>query len=120
MKILRVILKTGLTLFILAWFLPTVSYLNWTTLIFASLVLTILQQIVRPILKILFLPISIVTFGLFSVVLNVALLWLATYLVPGLRIENITLLGIELNQFFSLLLVSSLLGFLQSFLGFIL
>jgi putative membrane protein len=120
MGLLKPIISTIVTIFILAWLLPTVSYLNWTTLILAGVVLTLLQKIVRPILKLLFLPINIVTLGLFSVVLNVFLLWLATYLVPGFQIQPMTLLGVQLGSFFSLLVVSIFLGFLQGIVGLVL
>lgn len=120
MKLLKPIITTILTIAALAWILPTVSYLNWTTLILAGIVLTLLQKIVKPILKLLFLPINVVTLGFFSLVINVLILWLATYLVPGFHIDEIILAGVHLNGFFSLLLVSFLLGFFQSFIGFFL
>ena len=111
---LKAIISTALTLFLLAYFLPTVSYMNWTTLIIASIVLTLLTTFAKPILNILFLPVNIVTLGLFSLVVNVFLLWLATYLVPGFNIEPMTILGARLNEFMSLLVVSFLIGFVQN------
>lgn len=117
MKLLKPLIVTFITIFLLAWLLPTVSYLDWTTLLFASIVLTLLQRIIRPILNLLFLPVNIVTLGLFSVVINVLLLWLATYLVPGFEIQQMVLAGVELNQFFSLLVVSIILGFMQGIVG---
>ena len=120
MNLLKPILVSIVTIFILSWYLPTVSYLNWTTLILAGVVLTLLQKIARPILNLLFLPINVVTLGFFSVVINVFLIWLATYLVPGFVIEPMVLLGVHLNTFFSLLFISILLGLLQSMVGFFL
>jgi len=120
MKLLKPLITSTITIFLLAYFLPTVSYMNWTTLALAAVVLTLLNKIIRPVLKILFLPINIVTLGLFSLVLNVALLWLVTYLVPGFHIEVMTLLGVQFNEFFSLLIVSALIGLFQNFLGFLL
>lgn len=120
MKLLKPLIATGLTIFILAYLLPTVSYMDWTTLILASLVLTLLNKIIRPMLKLLFLPINIITLGLFSLVINVAVLWLATYLVPGFNIDSMVILGISFNQFFSLLIVSILIGFVQGFFAAIL
>ena len=111
---LKSLLSTGIAIVILAWLLPTVSYLDWVTLLLAAVVLTILNSIVKPILSLLFLPINIVTLGLFSLVLNVALLWLATYLVPGFQILPTTFFGLELNYFFTLVLISFLIGFIQS------
>jgi len=120
MNLLKPLIATAATIFALAWFLPTVSFADYTTLFIASIVLTILQKIVRPILNILFLPINFVTLGLFALVINVALLWFATYLVPGFEIQNMVLFGYELNQFFSLIVVSFLISFLQNLIGSIL
>jgi putative membrane protein len=120
MNLLKPIIVTAATIFSLAWFLPTVSFGDYTTLLIASVVLALLQQIVKPILNILFLPVNVVTLGLFSVIINVALLWFATYLVPGFEIQSMILFGVELNQFFSLLVISFLISFLQTVIGFIL
>lgn len=120
MKFLKPLLVTTLTLFTLSYFLPTISFLNYTTLIIAAIVMTLINKIVRPVLKILFLPINIITLGLFSIILNVILLWLVTYLVPGFHIEAMTILGISFNEFFSLIIVSAMIGLFQSFFGFLL
>jgi len=120
MFFLRPVLATAATIFLLAWILPTISYSNLTTLVIASVVLTILQKIIRPVLSLLFLPINLVTLGLFSMVINVALLWLATYLVPGFEIRSMILAGVALNQFWSLLVVSFLISFCQNLIGFLL
>ena len=117
---LKPILATGLTIFVLAYLLPTVSYSSIPALVVASIVLTILQKIIKPILNLLFLPINIVTLGFFSLVINVTLLWVATYLVPGFNIQAMTIFGTHLNQFFSLLVVSAFIGLLQSLIGFVL
>jgi putative membrane protein len=120
MNLLKPFIVTIATIFILAWVLPTVSYANLTTLVLAGIVLTLLQKIAKPVLNLLFLPINIVTLGLFSMVINVALLWLATYLVPGFEIQSMVIAGVELNQFFSMLVISFLLSFLQNLIGFFL
>ena len=120
MKLLKPIIVSVVTIFVLAFALPTVNYSNWVALVLAAIVLTLLQKIVRPILKLLFLPINVVTLGLFSVVINVALLWLATYLVPGFSIGPTTIAGVQLGQFMTLVVVSFLIGFLQSLIGFFL
>lgn len=113
MKLLKSIIATTLTIAILAWFFPIINYSSSATLIIAAVVLTLLEKLVRPLLKILFLPINIVTLGLFSLVINVFILYLATYLVPGFAIHNAVIIGIHLNRFFSLLFASALIGFLQ-------
>ncbi len=119
MGILRPIVITALSILIISWAVPSVSYGNWTVLVAASIVITLLQKIGRPILHLLLLPINIVTLGLFSGVINVILMWLATALVPGFHIQPITILGHELNYFLTLLFTSFLISFAQSIVAFL-
>jgi putative membrane protein len=114
MGILKPIIVTLLSLFLLAWLIPAVSYLNFTTLVIASIVLTILNEIVRPALKILFLPINIITLGIFSWVINVLILWLLIAIVPGFHIDQINAFGFHFGWFFSLLIVSFLISLIRS------
>ena len=116
LNLLRPVIISGLTLALLSFLLPTITISNWTTLILASLVLTILQKLVRPILKLVFLPINVITLGLFSVVLNIFLLWLLTYLVPGVDIKAMIVGNFAFNQWMSLLLVSIIISVVQSVL----
>ncbi len=53
------------------------------TLLLVSLVWSLIVLLIRPILKILTLPINLLTIGLFSFVLNALLFWAMTLLVPG-------------------------------------
>lgn len=110
---LRPFVRTAIVLFTLAWVLPTVSFYNWLTLIIASVVVTILFQLIKPILNVLLLPVNVITLGLFSSVINTILLYVAMYLVPGFTITPMIVLGIHLNQFFSVMFISVLIGFLQ-------
>lgn len=113
MSFIKATISSILTIAILAWFFPNINYSSSFTLVIAGVVLTLLEKLLRPILKILFLPINIVTLGFFSLVINVFILYLATYFVPGFVINNVVVFGIHFNQFFSLLLASSLIGFFQ-------
>ena len=120
MNFIKAVISTILTIAILAWFFPNINYSSSVTLIIAGIVLTLLDKLLRPLLKILFLPINIVTLGFFSLVINVFILYLATYLVPGFAITNVMIFGLALNQFFSLLFASALIGFLQGLFAMIL
>jgi len=119
----RSIIITALSLLLLTWFLPGVSIAGdsfnnagfWVVLLVTSVIMSFLFGIVKPILSILTLPINIVTLGLFSALLNIFLLWFTVYLVPSFVITQMTIFGIFLNYFLTLLFVSVLLGFAQSF-----
>ena len=56
---------------------------GWVTILLVALVWSVLTMIVRPVLAILTLPITIITFGLFSFILNALLFWAMTLVIPG-------------------------------------
>lgn len=53
-----------------------------------AFVLAIFNAFLKPVLVILTIPISIVTLGLFLIVINAGVLLLADYFVPGTNIES--------------------------------
>ena len=85
--IIRWILNT-LALFVVAYIVPNFSYDDWISLAIAAAVLGLLNAIVRPILYVLTLPLTILTLGLFLIVLNAIMFKLTDALVPGFHIEG--------------------------------
>jgi putative membrane protein len=68
---------------------PNVSVSGgWTTTLLVALVWSVITMVIRPVLSILTLPITIITFGLFSLVLNALLFWAMTLLVPGFIVDG--------------------------------
>lgn len=72
-----------------------------------ALVLGLVNAVVRPILAFLTFPLTIVTLGLFLLVINALMLWLMSALVPGIRIRG----------FLPALLASVLLAVLNLIIG---
>lgn len=85
--IIRWILNT-LALFLVAELVPNFRYDSWISLAIAAAVLGLLNAIVKPILFVLTLPITVVTLGLFLIVLNAIMLELTAALVPGFDIDG--------------------------------
>lgn len=54
----------------------------------AALILGIFNALVRPLLIILTLPITIVTMGLFILVINALMLWLTGFLLAGFHVQG--------------------------------
>jgi putative membrane protein len=77
-----------LALFIVVKFVPGFHCNSWVTLAIAAAVLGLLNAIVRPILFVLTLPITVVTLGLFLIVLNAIMLELTAWLVRGFVING--------------------------------
>ncbi len=100
------IIVTSIVAFGLSYVLSGISIDTFWTAIIVSIVLAILNAIVKPLLIIFTLPITLLTLGLFLFVINALIILLAEYLVPGFRVD-----GFWWALLFSLLLslVSSLL-----------
>lgn len=82
------LLITAISAFLLSKILSGVDFTGfWSTIIFAF-VLGILNVFVRPILSILSLPITILTLGLFSLVINAVIILLADSLMDSLTVAN--------------------------------
>ncbi|MEE4146358.1 MAG: phage holin family protein [Halieaceae bacterium] len=82
------ILITACGLLLAAKLLDGLHFGGALSLLFAALVLGVVNAIVRPIALLLTLPITILTLGLFLLVLNGAMLGLAALLVPGFVIDG--------------------------------
>ena len=74
---------TAVSVFVAAWIVPGIDYTSLTGLAFASLLLGMINALVRPLLLILCLPLILVTMGLFILVLNALLLWFVAGILPG-------------------------------------
>jgi putative membrane protein len=59
-----------------------------TTLLLAGLLLGVVNAIVRPILFILTLPLTLITLGLFLLVLNAAMVALVAWMLPGFHLSG--------------------------------
>ncbi|MCK4385266.1 MAG: phage holin family protein [candidate division Zixibacteria bacterium] len=81
-------LVTAVSIFIVANIFGIIHIENLKALVLASLILGILNAILRPILIILTLPINVFTLGLFTLVINGFLLYMVSGLVSGFEIVS--------------------------------
>ncbi|MCD4670484.1 MAG: phage holin family protein [Actinomycetia bacterium] len=54
----------------------------------AGLLLGLLNLLVKPVIKVLTLPINILTLGLFNIVINAGILWIVDLILDGLKVEG--------------------------------
>lgn len=75
----------------LAWLVvPDVTFTgDFTLLIIAGAAMGVINAFLKPILKILTLPLLLLSFGLFSIIINMFLLWLVDILIQELTIGGI-------------------------------
>lgn len=120
-KILKLILITTFVLI-------TINQI-WGNLVFENNVLTILkvalilalfELILKPIIKILLLPINILTLGTIRIVIDTLGLYLAVFLLPDFQINNITTPTINFNGFLCYLVTSLTITIILNFYKFIL
>lgn len=88
MKFIARFLFGVLGLLVIAEFVPGIALEGVYTAIIAVLILSLLNAIVRPILFILTLPITIITLGLFSFVINAGLFLFVASFVDGFTVVS--------------------------------
>lgn len=81
-------LTTAVALGATAWILPGVEVTSLTALMVAALVLGFVNAVVKPVLLLLTLPITLVTLGLFYLVINGLAFGLAAWLVQGFGVQS--------------------------------
>ncbi|UOB18884.1 phage holin family protein [Abyssalbus ytuae] len=89
MKFIIKILLSALAVIVLAKVLPGVSVDSYLTAIIVALVLSLLNFIVKPILVILTLPVTIITLGLFLLIINAIIIILADKLIGGFDVTTL-------------------------------
>ncbi len=89
---LRFILQavvTGLGLWLAAYLVPGVAFLSTGSLIAAAVLLGLVNAIVRPVLVFITFPLTVITFGLFLLVVNAATIGLVAMFLGGFVVEGL-------------------------------
>ncbi len=88
MKLILHVLAVALALLFSAYVIPGIEVESVYVAIVAALILGLLNLVVRPILFILTLPLTILTLGLFSFVLNALIFWFAASFIEGFSVSG--------------------------------
>jgi len=88
MKTLIHFIVSTLAILVTAYILPGVHVDGIVAALVLAVVLGVINTILRPILVFLTLPLTIVTLGLFILVINGLLVMLASYIVPGFSVAS--------------------------------
>src|SRR6516225_11882357 len=81
-------LLNGLAVLLTAYILPGVHVQNYGHALLVSLVLSIANVIVKPILIIFTIPLTFITLGLFLLVINALVILIVDYFVPGFTVDG--------------------------------
>lgn len=83
-------LLSALSLLIVAYLVPGFEVRGFGAALIAAIVIGLINATIGFVLKILTLPLTIVTFGLFLFVINALMLQFAAWLVPGFFVRQFT------------------------------
>ncbi len=109
-----ILLRTAIIAFaiwVAAWLIPGISTDSTGALIWGAIALGLINAFVRPILVILTLPVTVLTLGLFLLVLNAAMLNLAGWFVDGFHVDGVW------SSVFGAIVVSLVSGFCSQLIG---
>ena len=88
MELLLIWVLNAVALLIVAYILPGITVASFWSALIAALVLGLLNTLVKPLLILLTLPITVVTLGLFLLVLNALVFWFAGSILRGFQVNG--------------------------------
>lgn len=88
MNLIASLLINALALYLIDFLFVGISFNSWQSLLVSAIVLGIVNSFIRPVIQLLALPISILTLGIFALIVNAAMLALAAWIVPGFHIAT--------------------------------
>ncbi|MEX0933729.1 MAG: phage holin family protein [Candidatus Paceibacterota bacterium] len=87
-KLIAKLLVVALAFLFAAWLVPGIEVAGFYTALILAVLWGILNLIVRPLLVFVTLPINLITFGLFSLVINGFLFWFLGTFIKGFFVEG--------------------------------
>lgn len=97
---------SALALAIVAYLVPNFEFQSTTAIVISAVVLGTINTFIKPIIQLIALPLTLLTFGIAAFLINVFFLWFTSIIVPGFTISG----------FFSAVLGSLFLTFISWFL----
>jgi putative membrane protein len=88
MRLILVWLINTLALIAVAYLMPSISVSSFSSALVAALVLGLVNTVIRPILVLLTLPVTVLTLGLFILVINGLLFWLVGSFIQGFYVPG--------------------------------
>lgn len=106
MSLILQILISSIAVYFTAWLLPGISIKSYGSAVIVAIVLGVLNAILKPVLQFISFPITVLTLGLFLLVINALIILIASYLVGSFQV----------NSFWWALLFSIIVSFVTSIL----
>lgn len=110
-------LVTAIAAGVAVWIVPGIAIVGgteaWIAIALFGLVLSLTNMIIKPILEVLSLPITCLTLGLFYLVINVAIIYIATWIT-----NSVFGVGLVIDGFLSALLASVVISIVSAIVNF--
>jgi len=81
-------LLNGLAVLLTSYLLPGVDVTHYGYALLVALVLALVNAIIKPVLIVLTIPVTVITFGLFLLVINALMILVVDYFVPGFTVNG--------------------------------
>ncbi len=88
MKIIIKIALNVFTLLIVEYLVPGLNFSDLFATVVAAVAIGVVNTFIKPVLQIIFIPLTIITLGIAAFLINVFLLWGVSFIVPGFEIES--------------------------------
>ncbi len=88
MSIIAHLLISALAVYLTAWLLPGISVKSFWTAIGVSIIIAVLNVLVKPLLILLTIPVTVVTLGLFLFVIDALIILLAGKLLSSFHVDS--------------------------------
>ncbi|MBR6249161.1 MAG: phage holin family protein [Muribaculaceae bacterium] len=82
------LLILAVAVWITAWLLPGVSIDPWWAALVVAVLLGLINTFIRPVVKLLALPLNIITLGLFSLVINALMVLLCAWIYERMTVDG--------------------------------
>lgn len=88
MGLILQIIISSIAVYFTAWLLPGISVKSFGSAVLVAIVLGILNVVLKPVLQFLSFPITILTLGLFLLVINTVIILIASAIIQNFHVEN--------------------------------
>jgi len=89
LRVIVQVLLNGLAILLVARIVPGIHYTgDWVYLLITGVVVGLLNLLVKPLVTVLSLPFIVLSLGLFFIVINAFILYLAAWLLDGLTVDG--------------------------------
>ncbi|MGZ3495924.1 MAG: phage holin family protein [Vulcanimicrobiaceae bacterium] len=85
--IIRLIIN-AIAFFLIAMYVPGFHVASFGSALIAAIIFGLVNAIIRPLVLLITLPLTVVTLGLFIIIVNALMFWFTAWLAPGVKVDG--------------------------------